>query len=322
MNRWLRVVLGLVCLLMLADFVFRGVLPFVSRNDFSEVYVGSRLWRHGQNFYDSDLTRVTATRLTGSHVNLVLIYPPTALVLIAPFSFLPWNWADTIWHILGLVGIGITIFLLLRLGRFRLGSDRAGTDDRFHGRRDAVSCKHQPGDPLSVTASRHSDQRIRELPVRVRCRDLGLCRVAGTISDIGSAGCFFVAGFEFHFSLPQRLRCDDPGAGAVLGVRRKRRTHELEQTRNLRSVPVDDVARTLVSDPIGAALERRGDRLLVVEAAGGAIFYMAAAGSECGPALCPGYCRPRIKNAERQLSKRRCGARGRIVSLSGESGIR
>ncbi len=110
---------------MLADFVFRGIVPFVTRNDFSEVYVGSWLWRHGQNFYDSDLTRNTATQLTGSHVNLVLIYPPTALMLMVPFSFLPWSLADTIWHVLGLAGIGITIFLLLRLGGFRLEDDRA-----------------------------------------------------------------------------------------------------------------------------------------------------------------------------------------------------
>ena len=110
---------------MLADFVFRGIVPLATRNDFSEVYVGSWLWRHGQNFYDSDLTRTTATQLTGSHVNLVLIYPPTALILMAPFSFLPWSWADTIWHVLGLAGIGITIFLLLRLGGFRLEHDRA-----------------------------------------------------------------------------------------------------------------------------------------------------------------------------------------------------
>ena len=106
---------------MLADFVFRGIVPFVTRNDFSEVYVGSWLWRHGQNFYDSDLTRTTATQLTGSHVNLVLIYPPTALVLMSPFSFLPWSWADRVWHVLGLVGVGVTIFLLLRLGESSWG---------------------------------------------------------------------------------------------------------------------------------------------------------------------------------------------------------
>jgi hypothetical protein len=128
MNRlWLRVALGILALLMLGDFVFRGILtaPQTTRNDFSEPYVGAWLWRHGENFYDSLLTKETATRLTGSQVNLVLIYPPTALILISPFSFLPWVWANTIWLILGLLGVGATIFLLFRLGRFGVAEDRA-----------------------------------------------------------------------------------------------------------------------------------------------------------------------------------------------------
>ena len=126
-RRWLRLVLVLIALLMLADFVFNGVLSAreTTRNDFSEPYVGAWLWRHGENFYDSTLTRTTATQLTGSQINLVLIYPPTALVLMAPFSFLPWFWADTIWLILGLVAVGATVSLLLRLGDFRLSEDRA-----------------------------------------------------------------------------------------------------------------------------------------------------------------------------------------------------
>jgi len=126
-RRWLRVVLGCISLLMLADFVFRGlgVAADITRNDFSEVYVGSWLWRHGQNFYDASLTKATATQLTGSHVNLVLIYPPTALILMSPFSLLPWIWANTVWLLLGLVGIAVTIALLIRLAGFQPGEDRA-----------------------------------------------------------------------------------------------------------------------------------------------------------------------------------------------------
>jgi hypothetical protein len=126
-RRWLRVVLGFIALLMLADFVFRGVgtAADTTKSDFSEVYVGSWLWRHGQNFYDASLTRAMATQLTGSNVNLVLIYPPTALILMSPFSFLPWIWANTVWLLLGMVAVGITIALLVRLAGFRSGDDRA-----------------------------------------------------------------------------------------------------------------------------------------------------------------------------------------------------
>jgi len=128
MNRiGLRIVLVCVAVLMLADFIFRGIVPAPDtiRDDFSELYVGSWLWRHGQNFYDAALTRDTATQLTNSKVNLVLIYPPTALALMAPFSFLPWRWANTVWLVLGLVGIGITIALLIRLAGFPPWDDRA-----------------------------------------------------------------------------------------------------------------------------------------------------------------------------------------------------
>jgi hypothetical protein len=123
----LRLALTFLALLMLGDFVFRGIVTAreTTRNDFSEPYVGAWMWRHGKNFYDSALTRTTATQLTGSQVNLVLIYPPTALVLLAPFSYLPWIWANTIWLTLGLVGIAVTIFLLFRLGGFQVGDDRA-----------------------------------------------------------------------------------------------------------------------------------------------------------------------------------------------------
>jgi hypothetical protein len=124
---WLRFTIAFIALLMLGDFIFRGILtaPQTVRNDFSEPYVGAWMWRHGENFYDSALTKATATRLTGSQVNLVLIYPPTALVLISPFSFLPWTWANTIWQVLGLGAVAATILMILRLGGLRPDDDRA-----------------------------------------------------------------------------------------------------------------------------------------------------------------------------------------------------
>ncbi|MGA6980881.1 MAG: glycosyltransferase family 87 protein [Candidatus Sulfotelmatobacter sp.] len=126
-RRWLRFVLLIIALLMAGDFIFRGLLiaPGTIRNDFSEPYVGSWLLRHGENFYDSTLTTATATQLTGSRVDLVLIYQPTTLLLVMPFTFLPWAWANTIWLTLGLAAIGITISLLIRLSGLRFADDRA-----------------------------------------------------------------------------------------------------------------------------------------------------------------------------------------------------
>jgi hypothetical protein len=126
-RRWLHLLLGSIALLMLADFVFRGIVPAFegNKNDFSEVYVGAWMWRHGQNFYDAPLAHTVGDRIANTKVNIVLIYPATALVLIAPFTFLPWIWANVLWLILGLAGIAATIVLLIRLAGLRLSDDRA-----------------------------------------------------------------------------------------------------------------------------------------------------------------------------------------------------
>lgn len=126
-RRWLHLLLGLIALVMLADFVFRGIVPAFegSKNDFSELYVGAWMWRHGQNFYDAPLAHAVGDQIADTRVNIVLIYPPTALVLIAPFTFLPWIWANVLWLILGLAGIAATIALLIRLAGLCLWDDRA-----------------------------------------------------------------------------------------------------------------------------------------------------------------------------------------------------
>jgi hypothetical protein len=126
-HRQLRIVLALIALLMLADFVFRGIVPAFegSKNDFAEIYVGAWMWRHGLNFYDASLAHVVGDQIADTRVNIVLIYPPTALVLVAPFTFLPWIWANVLWLILGLAGIAATIALSIRLAGLRLWDDRA-----------------------------------------------------------------------------------------------------------------------------------------------------------------------------------------------------
>jgi hypothetical protein len=126
-RRWLHLLLGVIALLMLADFVFRGIVPAFegSKNDFSEVYVGAWMWRHGQNFYDAPLAWQVGNQIADTRVNIVLIYPPTALVLVAPFTFLPWIWANVLWMILGLAAIVATIALLIRMARLTLWDDQA-----------------------------------------------------------------------------------------------------------------------------------------------------------------------------------------------------
>lgn len=128
MNRsWLRLLMGSIALLMLADFVFRGIVPSLGpgKNDFSEVYVGAWMWRHALNFYDAPLATATGNILGNTRVNIVLIYPPTALVLIAPFTFLPWKLANFLWLLLGLTGVAVTIAMVIKLAGLRIFEDRA-----------------------------------------------------------------------------------------------------------------------------------------------------------------------------------------------------
>jgi hypothetical protein len=122
----MRVLLAIIVLLMLADFVFRGLIPATTagKTDFSELYVGGWLWRHGQNYYDAALATRTAARITFSNMPVAVVYPPTAFPLIAPLTFFPWNWANLIWLLIGSVGIAVTIGVLIRLGRFRNWEDR------------------------------------------------------------------------------------------------------------------------------------------------------------------------------------------------------
>ncbi len=126
MTSLIRVLLALITLLMLADFVFRGVVPaFASgTNDFSDPYVGAWLWRHGQNPYDVALVNATARRLTQSTLPVVPIYPPTAYVLVTPFTLLPWRWANAAWVLLSVIAVGTAAWTLVRIGEFPPGSDK------------------------------------------------------------------------------------------------------------------------------------------------------------------------------------------------------
>jgi hypothetical protein len=124
---WKLFLQATIVLAMLADFVFRGlVIAFLpDKTDFIELYTSAWLWRHGQNFYDSALVTTTATRLTGCGERIAPVYPPTTLAAISVFTFLSWGWAHFLWLLLSLVGVGVTIWLLLQLGKFDIRSAQA-----------------------------------------------------------------------------------------------------------------------------------------------------------------------------------------------------
>src|SRR2546422_331504 len=85
--RWPHLLIGVFCLVMVADFIGRGTaLAFApGKTDFTEIYTGAWLLRHGQNFYDSALATKIAAQLTGASAFEAIVYPPSALAAFTPF---------------------------------------------------------------------------------------------------------------------------------------------------------------------------------------------------------------------------------------------
>ena len=115
-----RVLLVACIVLMLGDFVVRGLIPAFGfgKNDFSDPYCGSWLWRHGQNPYDPALATAVNRERAKSSVLIVPVYPPSTYALVAPLSTLPWKWANLIWTLVGIGGVGLSIVALLQISGF------------------------------------------------------------------------------------------------------------------------------------------------------------------------------------------------------------
>jgi hypothetical protein len=122
-----RVLLAFVILAMIGDFVRDDVIRAVAvrKNDFSDIFIGARLWRHGKNPYDSALASSTSKQLVGSQLSIVPIYPPSAYLLATPLTLLPWKEDNLCWAVLGLVGVGTIAWSLAHMGRFAAKDDKA-----------------------------------------------------------------------------------------------------------------------------------------------------------------------------------------------------
>ncbi len=94
----IRAVMLVIIVLMLGDLVFRAVVPSFTtgKNDFTDPFVASWLWRHGSNLYDVAQATVAGKALTESPMRVVPIYPPTTSMLVAPLTFLSWQWANLV----------------------------------------------------------------------------------------------------------------------------------------------------------------------------------------------------------------------------------
>jgi hypothetical protein len=112
---WL--ILSAVALMMVSNYLTRAILPAFnpSNSDFSELYARSWLWRQGQNPYDPALATSARQHVVGgSSDEIFLVNVPTALVVVAPFTLLPWGSANFLFLMLGTAGLAVTILIILR----------------------------------------------------------------------------------------------------------------------------------------------------------------------------------------------------------------
>ncbi len=135
-DKWTLVCLALL-LLAGTEFVVRGPVRAIQTatgfNDFLSPYVQADAFVHGLDPYSPQvllrLWPATASHLfflpkevaNGSLVanrGIPTAYPITALVLIAPFSLLPWNLAYVLWFAMNLILFAIMLRALVKLAGF------------------------------------------------------------------------------------------------------------------------------------------------------------------------------------------------------------
>src|ERR1051326_8900828 len=107
--------------------VIRGVVTSFAyqKNDFSDPYCASWLWRHGQNPYDAALASAVNRDRALSDARIVPIYPATAYVLVSPFSALPWRYANLLWTLLSIMAMASIAYMLPKLAGLSFAADRS-----------------------------------------------------------------------------------------------------------------------------------------------------------------------------------------------------
>lgn len=122
------ILLSAVALIMLSNYLTGALLPAFksSDSDFAELYASSWLWRQDRNPYDPSLAASALSQVAGGSRQVFLVNVPTSLALVAPFTLLPWGWANFLFVVLGLAGIVVTVLFVLRVqGPLHWGLDTA-----------------------------------------------------------------------------------------------------------------------------------------------------------------------------------------------------
>ena len=123
----IRAVMLVIIVLMLGDLLFCGVVPSFTtgKNDFTDPFVASWLWRHGSNPYDVAQATVAGKALTESPMRVVPIYPPTTYMLVAPLTLLSWQWANLVLAILETLAVCVMSLCVVAISRHDLRDNKA-----------------------------------------------------------------------------------------------------------------------------------------------------------------------------------------------------
>jgi len=134
-SSWNRAIWALLALGIVGSsicFVWRGPVFEASNGlDFILVYSASQTWIHGENPYDKTAVDRAWSESGGpadrgplTRKESALIYPPTTLLLMAPFGALSWSAALPAWIVANIAFLAISIVCISRLARFCIGQKR------------------------------------------------------------------------------------------------------------------------------------------------------------------------------------------------------
>jgi hypothetical protein len=142
-NRSRSVVVALLLLVSATEFAVRGPLRLLHGmgwNDFLSPYIQSKAWVHGAdpysaqsliNFWPPDnqrppfVDREAASGVLEAKRGIPSPYPVSSLVVLAPFSFLPWPVALITWMLVGIAGMALSALALLSICRCAINEVRA-----------------------------------------------------------------------------------------------------------------------------------------------------------------------------------------------------
>lgn len=140
---WCSILIALMLLASVAEFSVRGPLRLVRGmgwNDFLSPYIQAKAWAHGQDpysgrslvsYWPSDDERPPWVETEAANGTLEMKrgiptpYPLSSLVVLSPFTLIPWSVAEWLWIVISVAAVVVCPFALLSICGHTLFNPRA-----------------------------------------------------------------------------------------------------------------------------------------------------------------------------------------------------